>query len=179
MWPGYSISMQTMKNTDIPDTELFNLGNEYWLCFFITLAECIKENKNAWWTFLLFTNDRICFYNVSFVLWICSNNNVADWSLSFPSQRSWPSVHLEGSGSICSHHTGLSLNGAASVFICSQVWRQTLHMLLLQVSISLQFVLISVISFFCLSLEPREEWVTKRSSLIGIGLLKSIVELGH
>lgn len=96
-------------------------------------------------------------FNVSFVLWICSTNNVADCSLSFQSQRSWLSVHLEGSGSIYSHHTRLSLNEAASMFICSQVWRQTLHMLSLQVSISplnsFSF------SYFLLS-------------LIGIGLLK-------
>ena len=29
MWPEYSISMWTMTNTGIPDTELFNLSNEY------------------------------------------------------------------------------------------------------------------------------------------------------
>ena len=161
---GISISMETMKNNEIPDAELFNLGHEHWVCFFINSVFFRTLNwrdpKCSFWKYKgeqeylvsfssvykwskLFLHD----FNVSFVLWICSTNNVADWSLSFPSQRSWPSVHLEGSGSICSHHTRLSLNEAASVFICSQVWRQTLHMLSLQVSISPQFVLISALSF--------------------------------
>ena len=148
-------TLNTLKKTDeIPKALYENVKGE---------QERLVNFSSVYKWSNLFLHD----FNVSFVLWICSTNNVADWSLSFQSQRSWLSVHLEGSCSICSHHTRLSLNEAASMFICSQVWRQTLHMLSLQVSIPLppppQFVFISVLSFvFHWRNEPFMNLLTKK-----------------
>ena len=84
-----------MANTDIPDTELLNrefcgdfaVYQKATMYHLVSLSilyssvhstlgrklmrnqklfmKMLKGNKNAWWTFLLFTNDRICFYTIS------------------------------------------------------------------------------------------------------------------